>query len=170
DWFAEGRAELRRKQVAYDNISNAKAKNIILFVADGNGVATNYGTRLYAGQKIGGYGDEYVLAHERMPWAALCKTYNTNAQTPDSAGTSTAMHTGHKTKASVIGVSEVAIRGDCPSIADTKLTSIAKELSDMGKSVGVVSTARVTHATPAGAYAHSVDRNYEASVPEGCDM
>ncbi|CAN0020403.1 unnamed protein product, partial [Discosporangium mesarthrocarpum] len=163
-------ANVKMKMRNYGMISTSKAKNIILFVADGNGVATNYGTRLFAGQVEGGYGDEYVLAHERMPWAALCKTYNTNAQTPDSAGTSTAMHTGHKTKAGVVGVSEVAIRGDCPSIADTKLTSISKEAAGMGKSVGVVSTARVTHATPAGAYAHSVDRNYEASVPEGCDM
>ena len=34
-----------------------------------------------------------------MPWAGLVKTYNTNAQTPDSAGTATAMNTGFKTKA-----------------------------------------------------------------------
>lgn len=35
----------------------------------------------------------------RMPWTGLVKTYNTNAQTPDSAGTATAMNSGHKTKA-----------------------------------------------------------------------
>lgn len=34
-----------------------------------------------------------------MPWAGLVKTYNSNAQTPDSAGTATAMNTGYKTKA-----------------------------------------------------------------------
>lgn len=34
-----------------------------------------------------------------MPWTGLVKTYNTNTQTPDSAGTATAMNTGHKTKA-----------------------------------------------------------------------
>lgn len=38
----------------------------------------------------------------------------------------------------------------------------------MGKKVGVVSTARITHATPANVYARSVDRNYESEVPEGC--
>lgn len=38
----------------------------------------------------------------------------------------------------------------------------------MNKKVGVVSTARITHATPAGVYARSVDRNFEAEVPEGC--
>ena len=35
----------------------------------------------------------------RMPWTGIVKTYNTNAQTPDSAGTATAMNTGFKTKA-----------------------------------------------------------------------
>ena len=38
----------------------------------------------------------------------------------------------------------------------------------MNKKVGVVSTARITHATPANVNAHSVDRNYEFKVPEAC--
>lgn len=44
---------------------------MILFVADGNGVNTNYGTRLYQGQLEGGYGDEFELSHEK--WA--CEAY-----------------------------------------------------------------------------------------------
>lgn len=39
---------------------------------------------------------------------------------------------------------------------------------EMGKKVGVVSTTRITHATPAAVYSRSVDRDYEAGVPEGC--
>lgn len=38
----------------------------------------------------------------------------------------------------------------------------------MGKKVGVVTTARITHATPAAVYSRSADRNYEATVPDGC--
>ena len=37
--------------------------------------------------------------------------------------------------------------------------------SELGYRNGIVSTARVTHATPAAAYAVSADRNWEASVP-----
>ena len=33
-----------------------------------------------------------------------------------------------------------------------------------GKSVGLVTTTRVTHATPAALYAHTVDRNWESDV------
>lgn len=38
----------------------------------------------------------------------------------------------------------------------------------MNKKVGVVSTARITHGTPATVYARSADRNYEVFVPDEC--
>lgn len=38
---------------------------------------------------------------------------------------------------------------------------------NMGKKVGVISTARITEATPAGLYSRSVDQDLESSVPEG---
>jgi alkaline phosphatase len=42
-----------------------------------------------------------------------------------------------------------------------------------GKSVGIVTTSRITHATPASAYAHVGDRGWEGDaemkhVPGGC--
>lgn len=42
------------------------------------------------------------------------------------------------------------------------------QAKQLNKKVGVVSTARITHATPSNVYAHSVDRSYESEVPEGC--
>ena len=38
-----------------------------------------------------------------------------------------------------------------------------------GKSTGIVSTAHITHASPAGTYAHTADRNYYADddLPDG---
>ena len=36
-----------------------------------------------------------------------------------------------------------------------------------GKATGVISTARITHATPAAAYAHSAHREYEAYLEDG---
>ncbi len=51
-----------------------------------------------------------------------------------------------------------------------RVDSIAEVLSAQGKAVGVVSTARLTHATPASVYAHAADRNFEddSKLPEGC--
>lgn len=167
-WYQAGQSTLAEKLAEQPN--TAKAKNIILMISDGNGVGTNYATRLYYGQKDGGFGDEAVLPQERFPNLALVKTYNVNAQTPDSAGTGTAMHAGVKTKAGVIGVSEGLNRGDCSQVEANKVKSIVSVMDEMGKSVGVVSTARLTHATSASAYAHSADRDFEdnSSLPEGC--
>ena len=74
-----------------------KAKNVILFIGDGMGVSTVTAARIYAGQKLGQSGEEYVLPFETFEHLALVKTYNANAQVPDSAGTASAMNTGAKT-------------------------------------------------------------------------
>ena len=138
-----------------------KAKNIILFIGDGNGVSTVTATRIYAGQKRGQTGEEYTLSYDTLPNLALAKTYNTNAQTPDSAGTATAMLTGVKTKAGLLSVTDDVNRGDCVAALSNPATTAFELAEAAGMSTGIVTTARVTHATPAAAYAHSADRNYE---------
>ena len=170
DWFKAGQATLAEKE-AIQPITT-RAKNVIILIADGNGVGTNYATRLWVGQQNGNHGDEQVLPQETFPHLGLVKTYNTNAQTPDSAGTGTAMHTGVKTKAGVVGVDETLNRGDCSQTAGASVANAAEIFSGMGKSIGVISTARLTHATPASVYAHSADRNFEAdsNLPEGCEQ
>ena len=44
-------------------------------------------------------GEENVLSWEKFPWSALSKTYNTDQQVADSAGTATAFMTGVKARA-----------------------------------------------------------------------
>jgi small GTP-binding protein len=75
----------------------------------------------------------------------------------------------------VIGVDENIVRGDCSTVAGNELVT-ALELAELaGKSTGIISTARITHATPAATYAKSADRNWEdvsdmpaAAVTSGC--
>jgi len=169
-WYDGARQALQERLERQPNTN--RAKNVILMISDGNGVGTNYATRLFHGQQNGGYGDENVLPQESMPYLALVKTYNTNAQTPDSAGTGTAMLAGVKTKAGVVGVDESVVRGDCSQVEAGKVTPLSRIMSEAGKSVGIVSTARLTHATPAAGYAHSADRNFEddSDLPEGCEV
>ncbi len=141
--------------------SQQRAKNIILFIGDGMGVATVTAARILDGQRKGMSGEENVLFFENFPNVALSKTYNTNQQTPDSAGTMTAMMSGIKTDAGVIGVNQNIVRGDCDSQAGNEIVT-ALELAELaGMSTGVVTTARITHATPAATYAHIMDRNFE---------
>ena len=167
DWFTAGQERLQA-ELSKEPITN-RARNVILLIADGNGVGTNYATRVFMGQQEGGYGDDYVQHHETFPYLGLVKTYNTNSQTPDSAGTGTAMMSGVKTKIGVLGVDEDVVRGDCSTLPGNEVATAGEIFTDLGKEVGIVSTARITHATPGAAYAHSVDRNFGATVPEGCD-
>ena len=149
---------LRGYDVAADR---GTAKNVILFVGDGMGVSTVTAARILEGQIKGMQGEENVLSFGEFPFAGLAKTYNVDAQTPDSAGTMTAMMSGVKTDVGTIGIDEDVVRGDCTTVAGNELVS-ALELAEIaGKSTGVVATARITHATPAGTYAKSADRNWE---------
>ena len=167
EWFIAAQERIQAELAKQPNTRTAK--NIILMISDGNGVGTNYMSRLWAGQQEGGLGDDYVQPHETFPHLALVKTYNVNAQTPDSAGTGTAMMAGVKTNIGIIGVDQDVKRGDCSLLPGNTVTAISEFADAIGKSVGVVSSARITHATPASMYAKTADRNFEATVPEGCD-
>lgn len=73
----------------------------------------------------------------------------------------TAMVTGIKTKDGLIWVNQDVTRGDYATVAGNELTTILEIAEKRGKSTGVVSTARITHATPAACYAHTADRDWE---------
>jgi len=139
------------------------ARNIILFVGDGMNVPTVTAARILAGQRDGLDGEEHILSFGELDYAGLAKTYNVDAQTPDSAGTMTAMMSGVKTLAGVLGVDQDVERGNCGSQTGRELVT-ALELAELaGKSTGIISTARITHATPAATYAKSVNRGWEDS-------
>ncbi len=144
------------------------ARNIILFVGDGMGISTVTAARILEGQLQGKKGEENVLSWGAMPFAGMAKTYNVNAQTADSAGTMTAIMTGVKTDAGVLSVNEDVEFDRCLSQSGNELIG-ALELAEIaGMSTGIVSTARLTDATPAATYAKSVNRDWEnnAVMPE----
>lgn len=161
-WFNQGKLRVDKALETEEVLTKGAAKNVILFVGDGMGVSTVTAARIFAGQKSGATGEEYQLSFEKFPVAGFAKTYNTNQQTPDSAGTMTAMVSGVKTKAGVIGYPENVLRADCSSAKGNELVT-AVELAEMaGMSTGIISTARITHATPAATYAKSPERNWES--------
>ena len=162
-WFVETAAAVQQtnEQVQRVATQRGSAKNIILFVGDGMGVSTVTAARIFDGQKKGLLGEENSLSFGRFPFVGLSKTYNVDAQTPDSAGTMTALISGVKTDAGTIGVDENVVRGDCSSVAGSQVFT-ALELAEIaGLATGIVSTARITHATPAATYAKSADRDWE---------
>lgn len=106
-------------------------------------------------------GEELVTNMESLPHLALSKTYNIDAQTADSAGTATAYLCGVKTRAGVIGLNGFTKINDCLSSANNQVDSILKWAHKAGKSVGIVTTTRITHASPAGAFANVAYRDWE---------
>ncbi len=159
-WFDGAQATLAQRKTVKAN--KGPAKNVILFVADGMDPTTVAAARIYDGQTRGEEGEENLLSFERFPALAMSKTYNTDTQTPDSAGTMSAMTTGYKTKAAIIALDNtVKERGDCASALTARATTFVEAAEQAGLSTGVVSTARLTHATPASNYAHAPDRDWE---------
>jgi alkaline phosphatase len=166
-WAEQGWAAIRAAQ-ALPVERSTRAKNVILFVGDGMGISTITAARILEGQLRGEPGEENRLEFEKFPHLALVKTYSINQQTPDSAPTMTAMVTGVKTKDGILSLDEDVVRGDHTTAAGHELTTILELAEAAGLSTGIVSTARITHATPAACYAHSPERDWEsdAELPE----
>lgn len=158
DWYRMGEAHIANRQLG-DTLP--RARNVILFVGDGMGVSTVTAARILDGQRKGMLGEENSLSFDSFPFTGLVKTYNADSQTADSAGTMTAMVTGVKTRIGTFGVDETAQRGDCTSGQGRDLVSMLELAERAGKSTGIVSSARITHATPAATYARSVERDWE---------
>lgn len=137
------------------------AKNVILFIGDGMSVATITAARIHAGQRKGVDGESNTLAMDTLPWSALSKTYSHDAQIADSAATATAMTAGIKTPARTLGVTQNASYGNCASVEGNSADTLWEMAEAQGLATGIISTARITHATPAATYAKSASRNWE---------
>ncbi|WP_133477393.1 alkaline phosphatase [Cognatilysobacter segetis] len=162
-WFRAGAA-----QAAARGAMGGRAKNVIVFLGDGMSLTTVAAARILEGQRQGRPGEENRLGWEDFPYTALSKTYNTDSQTPDSAGTMSAIATGVKTRMGVISVGPEAPRGDCGAGRAHPLATLWELAARAGLDVGIVTTTRVTHATPAATFTHIADRNWEsdADLPE----
>lgn len=154
-WYTDAQTRVSRAP------TRGKAKNIVLFLGDGMGISTITAARILAGQQQGNPGEENRLSFEEFPVTGLVKTYNVDSQTPDSAGTMSAIMTGVKTKIGVFGVDERITQENCQSGQGAELLSLLDIAELAGKSTGVISTARLTHATPAATYAKTVNRDWE---------
>jgi alkaline phosphatase len=158
-YFQAGQADLKTRLAVQPR--TGQAKNVILFVGDGMGISTVTAARIYQGQKAGVVGESYVTTMDALPWSGLVKTYSSDAQVSDSAPTATALTTGVKTRNDVIGVDQTVTVGDCLSQRGHEVFTLFEEAESRGLATGVVSTARITHATPAATYAHTVQRDWE---------
>lgn len=145
------------------------AKNIIFFLGDGLSITTLAATRVYAG------GEHIPLSFEQFPSVGMAKTYCIDKQVPDSGCTATAYLTGVKGNYDTIGVNGKVKLNDCGETVSDKSThssSIANWAMNAGKVAGIITNMRVTHASPAGIYAHTSNRDWETDYDisyDNCD-
>ncbi len=161
-WYADGKRAIERNKAAGGK--TRRAKNVILFIGDGMGISTLTASRILEGQLRGESGEENRLSFEEFPNLALSKTYSANQQTSDSAPTMSAIVTGVKTDEGVLSVDQTVVRNSFQTVAPARVPTILEMAEQRGLSTGVVSTARLTHATPGACYAHTANRDWESDA------
>ncbi|XP_037106269.1 alkaline phosphatase-like [Syngnathus acus] len=172
-WNHKGKEALHTALNIQPNLH--QAKNTILFLGDGMGVTTVTAARILKGQMAGHSGEETSLVMDTFPHVAFSKTYNIDQQMPDSAGTATAYLCGVKANYGTLGVTAATPRYNCSATYGNEVTSVLYRAKKEGKSVGIVTTTRVQHASPGANYAHTANRGWYAdsdlsseAVANGC--
>ncbi|TAM12465.1 MAG: alkaline phosphatase [Nevskiaceae bacterium] len=148
-----------------------EARNVIFFLGDGMGPVPKTATRIY---KVGEAGS---LAMDTLPYTARVRTHSLNAQTTDSAPSMSAYMTGVKMNNEVVSMSaatrafdaagKLFINGEdstCAADNGTPVTTLLELAKEKSKATGVVTTTRVTHATPAATYSHICHRDGENDI------
>ena len=144
-------------------------KNIIFFLGDGYGMVPMTASRIYA------VGESGELPIDKFPETAFVKTYSNDAQVTDSAPSMSAYMTGVKMNNEVISMSQDTIAtkpgnstdaqaNNCSGTNGRAVTTLLELAKAGGRSTGVVTTTRVTHATPAATYAHICHRDAENAI------
>ncbi len=138
----------------FSPVESAEPKNVILLIGDGMGPEP-VGLAIYYNRFMNGM--EKRLNMERLMAAGntgYCLTYQYGTVVTDSASAATALASGVKTRDAIIGK-------DHDGRPMKTIVDIARQL---GKSTGVISDTRLTHATPAAFYASIIHRDMENEI------
>ena len=135
----------------YSKVNENQAKYVFLFIGDGMGVTPVTAAENYLGFTKNNKGLIYPdrMNFTEMPVVGLKTQYDCHSFIPDSASTATAFAGGIKTQTDTVGLS-----GDFEQSSDT----VAEKAKRAGKSVGIISTVTLNHATPAAFYANVESR------------
>lgn len=127
----------------------ARARNVILFLADAAGVPVLNAASLMA------YNEPMKLRIQQWPHLGLSETSPVDRFVSDSANGMTAIVTGTKTRNGVISQGPDAIRGERDG---APLKTLLEHAEERGLLTGVISSQSIADATPAATYAHANDR------------
>ena len=151
--------------------SGSPTKNVLFFLGDGMGITTMTAARIYS---VGEDGD---LTMDTLPETAFVHTFSNDAQVTDSAPSMAAYMTGVKMNNEVISMTAETKATDaagkpyhtnfdstCPTTNGKSVPTLLEQMKSAGYGTGVVSTTRITHATPAATYSHVCHRDAENTI------
>jgi alkaline phosphatase len=153
DWYA------RQPQ------AGAGAKNVILFVADGMSVPAITAARIASRGNTQGKTNGY-FAMDQMEAIGFLQTSSVDSIMADSANTASALNTGHKSSVNALGIYADTSPDTLDDPRQETLAEILKRTR--GMSIGIVTTAGWTDATPASVFGHTrrrADRDFLAAAP-----
>lgn len=129
-----------------------KAKNVILFVGDGMSLQAREVARILSkGMTNGKYND--LLAMEKLEHNAVITTSGYDSLVTDSANSASAYATGHKSVVNAMGIYEDSTKDP---FDDPKVENISEILKrTRGMSIGIITQAESTDATPAAMIGHT---------------
>lgn len=136
--------------------NDGEARNVIFLVSDGMNLGALSLANLFR-ERTGGKETHWTrLYRERPVVRALVETHSASSCVTDSAAA-----------ASAWGIGERVTNGVLNILPDGKeLPTLHQKLQKIGKRTGLVSTATITHATPAGFAATVKNRGEEAVIAE----
>jgi alkaline phosphatase len=141
----------------------AHAKNVILMIGDGMGSAELTAARWERADGNPAAYSPTSLAMDRLDYSGRVTTLAADAPVTDSAAAISAIMTGVKTNRGVIGLDATTVKGASDG---ARVQNIAEMAMARGCATGVITTSRITDATPAGTYAHVNDRDDEILIAD----
>lgn len=132
----------------------ATPKYVFYFIGDGMGAAQRQVAEYYLQQEK--HDPSLHLAMDTLPITGITTTHSADSLITDSAAAGTALAAGVKTNNGVIGL--------LPN--GTKVTTLLEQARDHGMKTGIITSTRLTHATPASFISKNPDRDNENAIAE----
>ena len=170
----ENQTAVQRIGIQAFNLSgNKKLKNVILYIGDVMGTAYRDSGRVVAKSTGNGFREGFfdeLQQMDRMPVSGMVMTYAENVLAPDSANTATAWASGNKTIDGALNTQpdnddfrfrSTDVQGTKQyALNNPRIETLWEYLKRLyGYRTGIITTADVTDATPAGEGAHSILRS-----------
>ncbi len=129
-------------------------KYVFYLIGDGMAATQRQVTEYYLQQKTGD--NKLRLTMNQMPTAGINTTHSLNSLVTDSAASATALSSGVKTDNGIIGMTKDG----------KKTVTILESAKNNGMATGLITTTRLTHATPAAFIAKNISRNNENEIAD----